>query len=770
MKICSLCHNKYGDEATFCPRDGQRLLEETLPSATLQGTILSGRYRIVERLGEGGMGSVYLAEQISLGGRLVAVKVLHKQISRAPEIVHRFEAEALMVGRLSHPNIVTIHEMDRTGSGELYIVMEYVRGYSLRQLLEQQERLPTARALHIAQQVASALDEAHQQGIIHRDVKPDNIMVVGAEQGQDLVKVLDFGIAKLREAGPSQTQTGMVLGTPRYMSYEQASGLSSAQLDARSDIYSLGVVMYEMLAGGTPFDADTPMGTILKHVQDEAMPISQFRTGLGIPSEVDTLVLSCLAKDRENRPASARELVTRIAQLEVTLLVQPAMRENLSSVADEKTMLPEEPRIAESRSTPPSIKPVFGEQSLSRPQGAAPAEAKRKKRRGAWAVVAAAILILALGYYSLSTLEKETRVPDHPAPAAKKVDSATSSTAPPITAATPAAAKILESAAGPDAGAKNARVRPETEPSPSKILPPAATVTGAASAPSTKSDKHPETPIPSPPKTTQRVLEDSEPAPPSTLPRQELQLQAELALWDAIKNEQDAGLLEGYLKRYPDGQFSEIARTKLDRLRRPVPAREAGSLMDLSSWEILDGSWWAEGGALYGNNGHLLLKRESYQDFVFEFTLDHIAGPRNMAVAGVVRARVIEGGMKRFRSGTSDIEGIGCNFTQGGSFAPFRGQGGKWYFVHPDWKEWQTRETLKRLRLRYRIEGQGSGFRIFADGQLMDSFTDAHFSSGTFVLFVADPTHIVRFSDIRLYRPGQDEIPPPSPAAPRAVG
>jgi len=322
MKSCPKCHNTYDEQNEFCPLDGQRLAATPSDSAKQDKTILSGKYRITGELGSGGMGSVYLAEQIDLGNRPVAIKVLQPHISANPDLLERFKNEALTVGRLSHPNIVTIYEMSKSADGKLYIAMEYVPGVSLSRLLEKEGPLPPRRALRIAGQIARALDAAHQHGIIHRDIKPDNIMVVGAERGEDRVKLLDFGIAKLREDSSARTQTGVILGTPRYMSFEQAGGMSGSQMDSRSDIYSLGVVLYEMLTGGTPFDADTPIGTILKHVKEEPPPLSRFRPDLALPAELDALVLKCLSKDRNLRHSSAGELAQDLERTEALIGLQ----------------------------------------------------------------------------------------------------------------------------------------------------------------------------------------------------------------------------------------------------------------------------------------------------------------------------------------------------------------------------------------------------------------------------------------------------------------
>jgi serine/threonine-protein kinase len=187
------------------------------------------------------MGSVFLAEQIALGGRPVALKVLNRKLLDDPEFLQRFHDEGASTARIRHPNVVTIHVSGQADDGTPYIAMEYLEGEPLRVVLRRRGALPVAECAEILQQAARGLNAAHKLGIIHRDLKPDNLFLTGGDEGELIVKVVDFGVAKLRESAV-HTMTGMVLGTPAYMSSEQASGMRSDQLDARSDIYSLGVV------------------------------------------------------------------------------------------------------------------------------------------------------------------------------------------------------------------------------------------------------------------------------------------------------------------------------------------------------------------------------------------------------------------------------------------------------------------------------------------------------------------------------------------------
>src|SRR5215510_12346245 len=277
-------------------------------------------YRILEKLGAGGMGVVYLAEDMKLG-RKVAIKILNDEFTTNKDRLHRFELEASAASNLNHPNILTIHEVG-IDDGRHYIATEFIDGSTLRRKALA-SNLEVPEILDIAVQVASALEEAHAAGIVHRDIKPDNIMV----RRNGYVKVLDFGLAKLTEKidrSPSdaeastrvlvQTDAGVVMGTSHYMSPEQARG---KPVDARSDIWSLGVVIYEMVAGRTPFEGETSTDVIVAITQKEPPPIARFAPN--VPAELEWIVSKALRKDRDERYQTIKELITDLRRLKQRL-------------------------------------------------------------------------------------------------------------------------------------------------------------------------------------------------------------------------------------------------------------------------------------------------------------------------------------------------------------------------------------------------------------------------------------------------------------------
>jgi len=308
MKICPTCQKTYPDDFSRCPQDGAHLTARVTPDDMALAGQLSRRFRIIRRLGAGGMGTVFLAEQIEVGNRPVALKVLNRRFLEDPEFLQRFQVEAASTGRIHHANVVTVYESREGEDGTPYIAMEYLEGESLREALKRARKegrvFPVKECAEILMQVARGLAAAHKLGILHRDIKPDNIFLTHGDEGELAVKVVDFGIAKLRES-TFQTLPGRVLGTPAYMSYEQAFGVSSGELDARSDVYSLGVVVYEMLTGCLPFQSNTPEGFLRKHVMEQPPPFRTVAPNVDVPPAVERVVMKALAKNRDQRYASA---------------------------------------------------------------------------------------------------------------------------------------------------------------------------------------------------------------------------------------------------------------------------------------------------------------------------------------------------------------------------------------------------------------------------------------------------------------------------------
>jgi serine/threonine-protein kinase len=274
---------------------------------------LTRKYRILRRLGEGGMGTVFLAEQIAVGDRPVALKVLLRKLLDDPEFLLRFRNEAGSTGRIRHPNVVTIYESGQADDGTPYIAMEYLEGETLSHTLKRRGALPVAECTEILWQAGRGLHAAHKLGIIHRDLKPDNIFLTRGDEEELLVKVVDFGIAKLLDSS-NLTLTGMVLGTPAYMSSEHAAGMRGDQLDARADIYSLGIVAYEMLTGRVPFHSETPLGLVHKHVLELPPPFQTVRADLRLPKQLERVIMRALEKDREKRYPSAIEFCREFAE------------------------------------------------------------------------------------------------------------------------------------------------------------------------------------------------------------------------------------------------------------------------------------------------------------------------------------------------------------------------------------------------------------------------------------------------------------------------
>jgi len=281
----------------------------------LLGRVLGDRYRVLSRLGEGGMGTVYLCEHAVLRRRF-AVKVLRADLSSDAELVDRFRNEAIAASRIGQENVVDVVDFGAEEDGALYYVMEALDGRSLGAVIREEGPLPVVRALDLLEQISRALAAAHASGVVHRDVKPDNVFLVRREDGGERAKVIDFGISRVPGTGRAQriTRAGAIIGTPEYMAPEQANG---GAVDHRADVYAAGVLLFEMLTGELPLEAATPLATIVAHQTRTPDPPS--RRIAGIPPEVDAIVLRALAKRPEDRFGSMEVLAAEAARIRSSL-------------------------------------------------------------------------------------------------------------------------------------------------------------------------------------------------------------------------------------------------------------------------------------------------------------------------------------------------------------------------------------------------------------------------------------------------------------------
>jgi serine/threonine-protein kinase len=309
MSTCSKCGTKYPDTVRFCTRDGTVLEHDAPPEESQIGKVLAGKYRLDAHLSRGGMGSVYRATHLMLE-KPVALKVIKPELVGSSEFARRFQREARAATSLNHPNIVAVYDLGQAEDGTLYIAMELVDGPSLKDAIQRGGPMDPIRIVRLMRQVLSALALAHRHYIVHRDLKPQNIMLAVDRDGNEIAKLVDFGIAKTFDDRTQLTSTGFAIGTPQYMAPEQASG---SDVDGRSDLYSLGIILYEMLVAEVPFNDPSTPAILVKHLTEAPVRPSLRRKDVAVHRGLEDIAVRCLEKDPSNRYQSAEEMAQAMA-------------------------------------------------------------------------------------------------------------------------------------------------------------------------------------------------------------------------------------------------------------------------------------------------------------------------------------------------------------------------------------------------------------------------------------------------------------------------
>lgn len=405
QKVCPTCGTEYPLSERFCPRDGTALRSSNT-GGDLLGSVVADRYHVIKKLGEGGMGAVYLAEHVKMG-RKSALKVMHPGMNADPDAIARFNREASNASRLSHPNICGIYDFGETSEGLIYLAMEFIEGKALTDLIEATISLPPARAASIVHQAADALQVAHDAGIVHRDLKPDNIMVAKNRDGSDLVKVVDFGIAKASSSDAQKvTKTGLVVGTPEYMSPEQLAG---DKLDGRSDIYSLGLVAFNCLTGRLPFPSESAQEAMIMRLTDRPRTLAEMRPDVAWPDELQTVMDTALARDAAERYQSAAQFGREFAAVVAAMPSTPAS-EGATMVIGAANV-PAAGKTAPMTAAPPKTRVTGRDESKSPAKAAAAAPAPAKKSSAMPMAVAGIAAVAVIGYFGATTL---MNAPDAP--------------------------------------------------------------------------------------------------------------------------------------------------------------------------------------------------------------------------------------------------------------------------------------------------------------------------------------------------------------------
>lgn len=393
MKRCPACNGEFDNRRIFCPDDGVTLRSVEADDPML-GRVIEGKYAVEEQLGRGGMGAVYRARHLLIGDH-VAIKVLRADLSDHEDAIERLRREARATRNLKSPHTVGVIDFSATEDGMVYLVMEFVQGTVLRTTLESERRLGLGRVVGIVNQIAEALDQAHEHGIIHRDLKPDNVMLESGKDGRDFVRVLDFGIAKLSSTETklrTLTTDDVILGTPCYLSPEQCG---SGAVGPWSDVYSLGVMIFEMVTGQVPFDGRSALDVARQHMFSEPPMPSKILPGLSEP--VEAVILRSLAKDPEDRYRSAGELARAFDQA-----VALAGPDDLAATLD--VVKPPTPDLHDTGARPRSVTLGELDADVTTPPGrkdtsriafdVPPTESTRKPGRRTWVLVVVSIFVL----------------------------------------------------------------------------------------------------------------------------------------------------------------------------------------------------------------------------------------------------------------------------------------------------------------------------------------------------------------------------------------
>ncbi len=409
-KICPTCGTEYPANERFCPRDGTAL-RSTGESTDLVGSIIAERYHVMKKLGEGGMGQVYLAEHVKMG-RKSAVKVMNPGMVNDADAISRFNREAANASMINHPNVAGIYDFGETSDGLIYLAMEFIEGESLTAIVEREGALTPKRAANIIKQTADGLQVAHDMGIVHRDLKPDNIMIAKKRDGTDLVKVVDFGIAKAAgNENQKVTKTGLVVGTPEYMSPEQLSG---DKLDGKSDIYSLALVAFNVLTGKLPFPAESAQESMIMRLTDDPATLKSIKPDVNWSPEVQAVMKKALERKRDDRYQKASYFGDALWNaLDQMPKQSSAASTAMFNAADGATtvMAPPPPTRVDARAssaTPAPVTPASAAPFVSGPV-AAPAKSKAPMYAG---IVVALGLAAGAVVYAPKMMNKNGATPD----------------------------------------------------------------------------------------------------------------------------------------------------------------------------------------------------------------------------------------------------------------------------------------------------------------------------------------------------------------------